>query len=33
MYLDTRLRIHRTDTVWKATEVDSGKVNHKVHCG
>ncbi|MCX5048639.1 MULTISPECIES: spore-associated protein A [unclassified Streptomyces] len=24
MYLDARLRIHRTDVVWKSTEMDAG---------
>lgn len=24
MYLDARLRIHRTDAVWKASEMDAG---------
>lgn len=28
MYLDARLRIHRTDTVWKSNEVDSGNFSY-----
>lgn len=31
MVLDARLRIHRTDTVWKASEVDSG--TYKYYAG
>jgi hypothetical protein len=31
MYLDARLRIHRTDTVWKSSEMDAG--NYKYFAG
>ncbi|MGW3511277.1 spore-associated protein A [Streptomyces sp. NPDC000994] len=28
MYMDARLRVHRTDTVWKSNEMDAGTFSY-----